>query len=104
MNEPDLQQEVAGEQEVSGSSGIKLFFEELRWYVRVHATLFIGAILTVGGVLSFESGRYCDGSTSDHFACTNPSTYYDYSLLTTILIVVGVCLILLWWLKQRDLS
>ncbi len=67
-----------------------------------HWRLVLAIIMVVGGLLSFQSGRYCDGSTSDHFSCTRPSTYYYYPEWMVAVIVIGVILGVLWWLRDRE--
>ncbi len=63
--------------------------------------LFLGAALFLIGLLGFESGRYCDGNSADYLSCTRPATYYFYDAPHTILIVLGVFLILLWFVRAR---
>lgn len=61
--------------------------------------LFLGTALVVLGLLSFEARRFCDGISSG-VGCTRPSTYYEYPLWATVLVVVGSFLVLLWWLYR----
>lgn len=64
-------------------------------------TLFLGVALTLVGLLSFKSDKFCDGNTADYLSCTRPSTFYFYSPLEITVIVVGVFLILIWILNRR---
>lgn len=59
--------------------------------------LLVGALLMVVGLMSFESGRYCNGSPHDTYACVNPDTYYYYPVWTIVAVALGVLLLLLWW-------
>lgn len=63
--------------------------------------LFFGIALILIGVLSFDSGKYCDGNTSSYYACTRPSTYYYYSWWAITLAIVGLFLIVLWFLHRK---
>lgn len=67
-----------------------------------HARLLVGVSSMSVGLLTFSSGRYCDGTVADHFACTRPSTYYYYSELSIFLVVVGMVLLTLWYLRMRE--
>jgi hypothetical protein len=60
------------------------------------ASLFIGVALTVVGLLSFHSDKFCDGNTADYLSCTRPSTYYFYSPVEIGIVVVGIFLIMIW--------
>jgi hypothetical protein len=62
--------------------------------------LFIGTALTLVGLLSFESGKFCDGNTADYLSCTRPSTFYFYSPLEITVVVIGVFFILIWMLNR----
>ncbi len=66
-----------------------------------NSRIFIGIALVVIGVLSFGSGKYCDGNTSSYYACTRPSTYYYYSWWAITLVVLGSFLIVLWFLYKK---
>ena len=71
---------------------------------RIAATesdLFLGAALFLVGFFGFESGRFCDGNSADYLSCTRPATYYFYDAPHTILIVLGVFLILVWFVRNR---
>lgn len=68
--------------------------------LRRESQLFVGTALFVIGFFGFESGKYCDGNTSEYLSCTRPSTYYYYDTFHTILIIVGVSLIILWYLRR----
>lgn len=63
--------------------------------------LFLGVALFLIGLLGFESGRYCDGNSADYLSCTRPATYYFYDAPHMMLIVLGVFLILVWFLRAR---
>ncbi len=58
--------------------------------------LFLGLILLTIGLVSFESGRYCDGNTAEYLSCTRPATYYYFDWLDVICIILGVVFIALW--------
>lgn len=66
-----------------------------------NAELFIGVALTLIGLLSFHSDKFCDGNSADYLSCTRPSTFYFYSPLNITIIVLGVFLILIWFLNYR---
>lgn len=68
--------------------------------IRRELDIFLGALLFLIGVLDFHSGKYCDGNTADYLSCTRPVTYYYYTWLEMILIIVGVTFILLWFMKR----
>jgi hypothetical protein len=70
--------------------------------MRRESDLFFGVLLFILGLLNFHSGRYCDGNTADYLSCTRPVTYYYYTWLEVMLIVVGIFFMLLWFLKRRD--
>ncbi len=65
------------------------------------AELFVGTALTLVGIFSIEADKFCDGNTADYLSCTRPSTFYFYSPLDIGIIVVGVFLILIWFLNRR---
>jgi len=69
--------------------------------IRRESDLFLGTALTLLGIFSFHSGKYCDGNTADYLSCTRPTTFYYYGWIETILIIIGVTLILLWFFKPR---
>ena len=64
--------------------------------------LVLGLVFVVVGLLSFASDRYCDGTVSSHYACTNPSTYYFYPWWTIMLTAIGAVLCVLWFLRARE--
>jgi hypothetical protein len=66
-----------------------------------HLRLFIGLVALAVGLLSFTSDRYCDGNTSNYYACTRPSTYYYYPWWATALVVLGMVSITLWLLRTK---
>jgi hypothetical protein len=63
--------------------------------------LFVGTALTIIGLMSFESDKFCDGNTADYLSCTRPSTYYYFDALDIALVVLGVTLLLLWIARSR---
>ncbi len=63
--------------------------------------LFFGATLFLVGLLSFESGKYCDGNAADYLSCTRPATFYYFDTLDTVLIVAGSICILVWFMKEK---
>jgi len=69
--------------------------------VRHESDLFLGMLLFLLGLLDFHSGKYCDGNTADYLSCTRPVTYYYYTWLEMILIILGVTFILLWFMKRK---
>jgi hypothetical protein len=62
--------------------------------------LFAGAAFFIIGILGFESGRYCDGNSAEYLSCTRPATFYFYDAVHTALIVLGIFLIIVWFLKR----
>jgi len=66
-----------------------------------HFRLFFGITLTTIGLLNFSSGAYCDRAVPDAYNCVRPSTYYYYSWETILVIVLGVTLIILWFLSRK---
>lgn len=66
-----------------------------------HGRLFLGLALTLSGLLSFSSDRYCDGNASSYYACTRPATYYYYPWWAITLTLVGSFLIVLWFLRRQ---
>ena len=64
--------------------------------------LFAGVALFLIGLLNFDTGKYCDGNTADYLSCTRPSAYYYFGPVDIILVVAGVTLILIWFLKERE--
>jgi hypothetical protein len=67
----------------------------------LHARLILGVLVTMLGLLSFASDRYCDGNVSSYYACTRPSTYYYYPWWAVVLVLLGVLLIMLWYLRRK---
>lgn len=63
--------------------------------------LFLGTALFLIGFLGFESGRYCDGNSSDYLSCTRPATYYFYDATHITLVILGVFLIMVWFIRSR---
>ena len=69
-------------------------------YMWHNARVFLGSGLVLIGLLNISADRFCDGSTNTHIACTRPTTYYYYSEVAIISIVIGSFLILLWFLRK----
>ena len=69
--------------------------------IRRESDLFVGTFLFLMGFLNFHSGRYCDGNAADYLSCTRPVTYYYFTWLEVGLVVVGIFLIMLWFLKRE---
>lgn len=63
--------------------------------------LFLGTVLGLIGLLSFEAGKFCDGNTADYLSCTRPSTYYYFDMLDKVFIVFGVVLVMVWWVRRK---
>jgi len=63
-------------------------------------TLFLGVALTIYGLLSFKSDRYCDGNLADYYSCTRPSTYYYYDGTSITFAILGVFLVIIWVLGK----
>ncbi len=70
--------------------------------IQREADLFLGAILSLIGLLGFESARYCDGNLNDYISCTRPATYYYFDTLDITLIVLGIFFILVWHFKHKE--
>ncbi len=68
--------------------------------VRREARLFLGSALALSGLLHLQHGKYCDGNAADYLSCTRPATYYYYGAFEIILAVVGISLILVWFLRR----
>jgi hypothetical protein len=71
-------------------------------FILYNSRLFFGIILFVTGVLSFSSGKYCDGNSSSYYACTRPSTYYYYEWWAIVFVILGVFSIVLWLLRKKN--
>ena len=69
--------------------------------IRQEADLFSGMIIFLLGFLNWSSAKYCDGNSSDYLSCTRPATYYYYGAFEIVLIMFGVVLLLLWFVKRR---
>ncbi len=69
--------------------------------MREETDLFLGAVLFLLGALNWSSAKYCDGNSSDYLSCTRPATYYYYGAFEILLIVLGVVLVLLWFVKRQ---
>lgn len=93
---------------VAGMFIAYLFDRALLWagvrakVIAKESDLFLGTALFLIGLLGFESARYCDGNSADYLSCTRPATYYFYDAPHTILIVLGVVLILTWWVRKNE--
>jgi hypothetical protein len=73
-----------------------------RLHIIIHEKdLFLGTLLFLLGLLNFHSGKYCDGNTADYLSCTRPVTYYYYSWLEVVLVIFGVFMIMLWFLRRE---
>ncbi len=70
--------------------------------IQREADLFLGAALSLVGLLGFESARYCDGNLNDYISCTRPATYYYFDTLDTVLIVLGIFCMLVWYFKHKE--
>ena len=70
--------------------------------MRKEGNLFAGAGLVLLGLLNWSSGKYCDGNTADYLSCTRPNTYYYYGAFQIALIILGVFLVLVWYVKNRQ--
>jgi hypothetical protein len=68
--------------------------------VSKNLSLFAGIAMTVWGLLHFSSGRYCDGTSADHFSCINSATYYFYDVWTILVVIFGALLITHWLLSR----
>jgi hypothetical protein len=75
--------------------------EENGRIIRRESELFLGTLLTIIGIFSFNSGKYCDGNTADYLSCTRPATFYYYGWFEIICIIVGVFLVILWFQKSH---
>ena len=69
--------------------------------MRKEAGLFTGTTVLLLGLLNWSSNKYCDGNTADYLSCTRPNTYYYYGGFEIALIIAGVLLILVWYVKNR---
>jgi hypothetical protein len=68
--------------------------------VQSEGRLFLGSVCTVIGLMNFRNGKYCDGNSVDYLSCTRPVAYYYYSGFEIVLVVLGVTLMLVWFLKR----
>ena len=69
--------------------------------IRREPDLFIGIAFLVVGLLGFDSGRYCDGSSSEYISCTRPATFYFFSPFDTLFVIAGAFFIALWTQKRK---
>jgi hypothetical protein len=69
--------------------------------IAVHGRLFVGIALTLIGMLSFASDKYCDGTAANYYTCTRPATYYYYPWWALLLVVIGSFFIVLWFLRRK---
>lgn len=67
-----------------------------------HFRLVFGVVLLLTGLLTFDSGRYCDGLLESQADCTRPSTYYYFDATSIILMVIGALLVVVWRLRDRE--
>jgi hypothetical protein len=79
---------------------IDFISDHLRQLTREPA-LFLGAALLLVGLLSFESGKYCDGNTAQYLSCTRPAVYYYFDALDVTSAVLGAFFMLAWMVKRR---
>lgn len=86
---------------MSGVESVYDFIMRSLRTIAAESSLFIGVALTLIGLLSFHSDKFCDGNSADYLSCTRPSTFYFYSPLEIAMIVLGVFLIMLWVLHRR---
>ncbi len=70
--------------------------------VQREADLFLGAALSLVGLLGFESARYCDGNLNDYISCTRPATYYYFDTLDIVFIIFGLFFMLVWYFKHKE--
>lgn len=63
--------------------------------------LFLGTLFFILGFFNFHSGKYCDGNAADYLSCTRPVTYYYYTWIEMILVILGVFLVMLWFLQRN---
>ncbi len=69
--------------------------------IRREVNLFLGSALSILGLLNWSTGKYCDGNTADYLSCTRPTAYYYYGWFSITLILVGVTLLLVWYVRNR---
>ena len=78
---------------------LEAIVEDLR-IMREEIDLFLGTGLFLLGMLNWSTGKYCDGNSSDYLSCTRPTVYYYYNAFEIILAILGVGLVLLWFVKR----
>jgi hypothetical protein len=76
--------------------------DEYARLMRRESELFFGAAFLCIGLLNFQNGKNCDGNTAEYLTCTHPSTFFYYGWLEVTLVVIGVFLILIWFLKRGE--
>lgn len=69
--------------------------------MRREVNLFLGSALSILGLLNWSTGKYCDGNTADYLSCTRPTAYYYYGWFSVTLVLVGVMLLLVWFVRNR---
>ena len=74
--------------------------ERLRILI-IEKDLFLGTLFFILGFLNFHSGKYCDGNSADYLSCTRPVTYYYYTWWEIALVILGVFLILIWFVQRN---
>jgi hypothetical protein len=89
---------------MGAADGLFDFFVGALRTIARDAELFIGVALTLVGLLSFHSDKFCDGNTADYLSCTRPSTFYFYSPLDISIVVLGVFLVLVWMRRSKHHS
>jgi uncharacterized membrane protein YidH (DUF202 family) len=72
--------------------------------ILAQARLFIGIALVVIGLMTFSSGKFCDGGTAIGSNCTRPSTYYYFNTTSIVLVVTGTFLTVLWTVRNRKMT
>lgn len=80
---------------------VDILADSLRTIAR-EKELFLGTGLALLGLLNFNVGRYCDGNTAEYLSCTRPAVYYYFDALDIALIIVGVFLVLVWFVRVRS--
>ncbi len=75
--------------------------EDLRVF-RKEANLFLGTTIGLLGLFNWSTGKYCDGNSSDYLSCTRPTVYYYYGAFEIALMVLGVVLVLVWCVNNRQ--
>jgi hypothetical protein len=69
--------------------------------IRREVELFLGVMLSILGIMSFDADKFCDGNTADYLSCTRPTAYYYFDTWDKVLVVVGVVLIMIWFVRRK---